>query len=89
MNTTSLILLLGIIVVAGRWSQKKKFSGKVVVGLAFLIIALVVMAQVDDSIATKFSWLAVLTASFIYVPPLLSKLGLTSGGQSAFAKALT
>lgn len=89
MNTTSLILLLGIIVIAGRWSQKKKFSGKVVVGLAFLIIALVVMAQVDDSIATKFSWLAVLTASFIYVPPLLSKLGLTSGGQTAIGKALS
>lgn len=78
MSTTTISILTGLIVVAGTWAKGKPLNSVTeIVGLAFMIFFLAVLSNIDESIAMKFALLTLIAASFVYVPTILKKIGLT------------
>lgn len=76
MNTTSSVVLAGLVVTAGRWSQGKELTMRVVVGGTFLAIALAAMGEANADLASKFGLLVLTAAVLTYGVPIAKKTGL-------------
>lgn len=75
MNTTNIIALTAVTVIAGRWAQNKTFDGKVVVGAIVVIIFLYLMGTFAPEIATPLATLALVAALLGYGPAIFAHLG--------------
>lgn len=77
MSPTTAVVLIGIIVAAGRWSENKPMDIQIVIGVLFLAIALSVMAEANPQVGKGFSYLILVTVVLRYAIPITSKLGLS------------
>lgn len=75
--TITAILGTGVLATLGTWSEGKSLTVKPVVGGTFLALFLTGLAQASPDFASKLALLVLLVAAFRYVPPILSKTGLT------------
>jgi hypothetical protein len=71
-----MVIAAGLIVLAGRWAQKKTFDGKVVIGTVFATVAIAALDQGLHEVAMGLAAIMLLTATFVYVPPILKGLKL-------------
>lgn len=78
MNTTTSVVATGVIVLTGRWSDDKKLDVKVMVGGAVFAFALAVIGQTNQKLAEQFGALILVSAAFLYIPTIASKLGWTN-----------
>ena len=76
MNTTSSVVLTGVVVTAGRWAQGKGLTMHVVVGAGFLTIALAALSQVNEGLASQFGVLILVGAVLVYGVDIAKKTGL-------------
>ena len=68
----------GVIVAAGRWAGGQPLDIKFAIGFGFYAISMSVLSSANDELAGQFALLVLLLAAFRYLPPLLSKLQITS-----------
>jgi len=66
-NTTTLAVLTGLFVVAGRWATKKPMTIKIVVGVMVFAIMLSVVDQANTKFATTLGYLGLVAAALL--PP--------------------
>lgn len=76
MNTTASVVLTGVVVTAGRWSQGKGLSMNVAVGAGFLVIGLAALSQVNEGLAAQFGVLILVAAVLTYGTSIAKKTGL-------------
>lgn len=77
MDTTSSVVLTGVIVTVGQWAKKDgKISIKLVVGILFLAITLAAIEAGNEKLARQFAALILVGAALTYVVPITKKLGL-------------
>lgn len=86
MDTTNAVVLTGLTVTVGQWSAGEKISKGVMVGGAFLAVALAGMAQMSPDLAGKFATLIVVVTLFRYGPAIFHKFGLIGDESYKFAK---
>jgi hypothetical protein len=77
MNTTTSAVMTGAIVYGGRWAQSKPIDIKVAIGTAGIAIILSLLAQTNEKLAQQFGLLILIGASFVYLPTMVEKLGLS------------
>lgn len=77
MNTTSAVMLTGLLVVGGYWSQDQKLNLRIAIGVVALALFLSVLDGYSPDIAGKFAVLVLITAVFLYGPAIAKKAGLT------------
>lgn len=77
MNTTNAVVGIGILTVAGRWSQGKPLDIKVAIGVGALSLFLAAFNDSYPELAGKFAVLVLIAAVFLYGPAIAKKLGLT------------
>lgn len=78
MDTTTSVVLTGIVVFAGQWAKKDEGpSIKLVVGGMVLAVMLSAMSQSNEKLASQFALLVLVTALLMYVRPIAKKLGYT------------
>ena len=86
MNTTTIAVGTGLIVVAGRWANKQPLDIKPVVGIGAYAISLAILSAADPQMANTLAFIVFASACFYYLaespsgPGLISALGWT--GQS-------
>lgn len=76
MNPINLMIAAGIVVGVGTVVQEKQFSVQAAAGAAFAALALSIMANVDERLATLFAAGILLTALYKYAIPITEKMGL-------------
>lgn len=76
MNSTSSVVLTGVVVGAGRWANDKPITITVVVSVTFLAIILAVMSEADADFGSKMGLLVLVAAVFTYGPAIVKKAGL-------------
>lgn len=69
--------MTGAIVYAGRWAQEKPADIRVAIGTAGIAIVLSLLAQTNEKLAQQFGVLILVSATFVYLPTMVQKLGLT------------
>lgn len=77
MNPTTAVVLIGLIVTAGRWAEDKPMSISVVVGVAILAIALSVLSETNPKLGSSFTLLILVTVVLRYTIPITTKLRLS------------
>lgn len=75
MNTTTSVVATGVVVTVGQWSQEKRLTMKVFVGIAALAIFLSIMESGNEKLAQQFGMLILVSAVLIYGVPIGKKLG--------------
>lgn len=75
MNTTTSVLLTGVIVVIGRWAKDEGITSRIVVAVVILALFLSLLGQNQPKLANQFGLLVLITAMFGYAPGILGKLG--------------
>lgn len=61
-----LVLLSGVVVVAGRWTQNKPLDLPAVVALFFLAIMVSILSQVNEEIGRGFAVLILVSVVYVY-----------------------
>lgn len=74
MNTTELMTITAIIVVAGQWAQKKPLNIKIGVGAVFAAMGLAVIDRFEPSLAVGFAVTALTAATLVNGPPLFAAI---------------
>jgi hypothetical protein len=69
-------VLTGLVVVLGQWSENKKLSIRVVIGVTVLAIFLSILDSTRADLAKAFGVLILVGAVLRYGVPLTKKLGL-------------
>jgi hypothetical protein len=75
-NSTSAVVLTGVVVGLGRWANDKPISIKVVVSVTFLAIILAALSEADNEFGSKMGLLVLVAAVFTYGPAIVKKAGL-------------
>lgn len=78
MNTTTSVVGTGIIVAVGKWAKDETLSVQIAVGVAGVAIALSLLNEADEKLASGFAALILLLAAFMYLPAIVKKLGFAS-----------
>lgn len=73
----SAVIGTGLLATLGTWAEGKSLTVRPVIGGTFLALFLTGIAQAEPEFASKLALLVLLVAAFRYVPPILSKSGLT------------
>lgn len=76
MDTTSWLLLAGLVVVAGRWSQGKGMDVPAVVALTLVAAMVAILAQIQPKIANLMTILVVVVVTLTYGESILTKVRL-------------
>lgn len=76
MNTTTAVVATGAIVVAGKWANDEPLSVKLAVGVGAFALALTLIGEANDKLASQFALLVLILAMFRYVPAIAKKTGL-------------
>lgn len=66
MGVGSVVLLTGMIWVAGRWSENKNLTEAFAVGVFFVVLGLSFLNMMDDTLALTFAVLLLITATIRY-----------------------
>lgn len=74
MNTTTNLLIGGVVVIGGRWSQGKPLDVKVGVGLGLALLLMSVGENYAPTIVGPLSVLFLVTALLVYGVPLFQGL---------------
>lgn len=77
MNPTNALVLTGVVVTVGRWSQGKQINMRVVVGVTFAAISLAAIDSADPDLARAFGTLILVVALLTYGLDIVEKTGLT------------
>lgn len=77
MDTTTSVVLTGLVAVAGQWINGKGVTVRLVVGLFFLAIMLTLLAQWNPKVARGMGMLVLITVAFTFGPAIVRKAGLT------------
>lgn len=89
MNTTTSVLLTGVIVVVGRWAKEQGITSRIVIGVIVLALFLSLLGQSQAKLANQFGLLILITAMFTYGPAILGQLGYWDAGSvSKYGKNL-
>ena len=75
MNTTSAVVLTGIVAAAGQWAQNKPLTIKTAVGGGILILMLAGLNEIDAGLAGKLAVLILVGALLMYGPAIFKKAG--------------
>lgn len=75
--TVSAMIGTGVLATVGTWAEGKSLSVRPVVGGTFLAVFITALSEASPDFASKLALLVLLVAAFRYVPPILSKTGLT------------
>lgn len=76
MDTTTGIVLTGVVVTAGQWAAKDKGpSIKVVVGGMVAAVFLAALSNANEQLASKFAAAMLVGAVLTYALPIAKKLG--------------
>jgi len=78
MATQPQVIGTGIIVLAGRWANDKPIDVKTAIGIGVYALGIAGLAATNEKLASQFATLVLISAGFLYVIPLASKLGLTN-----------
>jgi hypothetical protein len=87
-NTATVAVGTGAIVVAGRWANKQPLSIKIAIGVGSYAVCLSLLSAADAKMANTLAFMVFFAACAYYVAPsaegpgLVSKLGLSSGGTA-------
>ncbi len=76
MNAIAAALLTGAIVIAGKYSEGKSPNMDNAIGIAGIAVALSLMEQASQKLATSFAWLIVLSVTIVYFPKIVKGAGL-------------
>jgi hypothetical protein len=87
MDTTTGIVGVGVIVVAGKWAAGETITIKVAIGVGVLAVVMTIYDGINSDLAGKFTLMILFLAALKYLAPLVAKLGLTTGGTGARAGA--
>lgn len=74
MNTTNWLLLAGVIVVAGKWSQGQSITPKTVIAVTLLALMVGILQDVDAELANAFTLLILTAVVLGNLEPILEKL---------------
>lgn len=81
MNTTTVAVGTGAVVVAGRWANKQPVDIKTVIGVGVYAVSLSMLSAVDAQMANTLAFIVFASACFYYLaespsgPGLISALG--------------
>lgn len=75
MDTTTAAVATGVVVAIGRWSQKKKFDSKVIVGTAVVALFLAILGSSNEKLASQFAVLILVAAVLTYGVDIGKSLG--------------
>lgn len=79
MNTTATALLIGTVVVVGKWSEEKPPDYvRLAIGSTVLAVSLSVMSSSNEQLAKQFATLILVGALFRYAIPISKKSGLVA-----------
>jgi len=76
MNTTSAVVGIGVLTVAGRWSQGKPLDIRIAIGIGALALFLAALNEGYPELTSRFTILILLGALFTYGPAIFKKAGL-------------
>lgn len=74
MKTVHILLLAGIIVVSGRWSQDKKIDLGIAVAMAVGVLGTAILSNLIPEVGQPFAYLLLVSALLVYAVPLFQKL---------------
>ena len=77
-TTTNSVVATAAIVTVGKWSNNEEITARVAVGGVMLAVGLAMMEQANEKFAQRFALLILVVASFMYVPAIAYKAGLTN-----------
>jgi hypothetical protein len=77
MNTTTSAVMTGAVVYGGRGAKGQPADIKVAIGTAGIAIILSLLAQTNEKLAQQFGLLILVGATFVYLPTMVQKLGLS------------
>jgi len=89
MNTTTVAVGTGAIVVAGRWANNQPITVKVAIGVGAYAVCLSILSAADAQMANSLAFLVFFVACAYYVAPsangpgLVSKLGFSGATGTA------
>lgn len=75
-NTTVLMALISISVVAGRWADKKNVDQKVVAGLVVFLFLMLLLEELMPEVASPFLVLVLVIVIYQYWPTIFVRLGI-------------
>lgn len=87
MNTTTIAVGTGAVVVAGHWANEKPLNIKVAIGIGAYAVCLSILSAADAQMANALAFMVFFAACAVYVakgpqgPGLISKLGFSSTGN--------
>jgi ABC-type uncharacterized transport system permease subunit len=76
----TLVILAGAISVAGTWSKKSTVETRQVIGIGFVALVMVIIAQANPSFAKQFGWLLVAATTGAYGEDLFKAVGNATAG---------
>lgn len=76
MNATGTVVLSGVVVTAGRWSQGKALTMRIIVGGTVLMLFLAAMNEANEDLAGKFALLVLAASVLTYGVDIAKKTGL-------------
>lgn len=77
MNTTTAVVLTGVVTTAGQWVESKQVSIRTFVGIGVFALALSAMGEVNAQLAEQFGVLVLVAALLYYTIPISKALGYT------------
>ena len=72
--TNSAVLTAGL-TITGRWAQGKGPTFKLAIGAFVYTIILSLIWDANQELASQMALLVLISAAFLYVPPIVKKLG--------------
>jgi small basic protein len=79
-NTTSSVVLTGVVTSAGQWAQNKTVNIQTFVGIGVLAVSLAAIGEVNAKLAEQFGLLVLVAAILYYAIPIAKGLGYYKGG---------
>jgi hypothetical protein len=89
MDTTTSVLLTGVIVAIGRWVNDQKLTPRIAIGVVILALFLSLMGQSQPRLASRFAALILIVAVVGYAPSILDKLGYPITNPSKWRGSMT
>lgn len=76
MNAVGAALVVGALVVGGKWADGKAPTLQNGVGVAGIAVGLALIEQADAGLASAFAWLIILGSAIVFFPKIVQGTGL-------------
>lgn len=77
MNPVAAAVIVGALVVGGKWADGKAPTLQNGVGVAGIAVSLAVIESANERLATSFAWLIILGSAIAYLPKITKATGLS------------